>query len=327
MLDEPHNVRLHTRRAILGSYNLKDPPRSPNISYSGPQWVPDSLHAAWCTAKTLMHYMPDNTPVTYESVCRMLKLVLPDQRECCEVGIELLLMANRLMPERVLSDAHSSIISKPSRQESQCSHKSLRQGSRSASSLQDTIDEIVRNHMALMDKLAKESKEFQSQMRKTAFPDPAPTPCLSGSASGIAPHNEGPRLVSSAAKAKVYKPETRSLLDGVTMTCPYASRGFVEPECTLTMPCERIGSVAQAVSLGAPTTSREQSRKTIPISEPPRGSPLSDDSSSSETVYGSIGSRGLGKGLAAMPRPSLSCQHAPVLPGSPSAMSNTSITV
>ena len=62
--------------------------------------------------------------------------------------------------------------------------------------------------MALMDKLAKESKEFQSQMRKTAFPDPAPTPCLSGSASGIAPHNEGSHLMSSIVKTKVSKPET-----------------------------------------------------------------------------------------------------------------------
>ena len=115
MLDEPHDVRLHTRRAILGSYNLKDPPRSPDISYSGPQWVPDNLRVAWGAAETLMHYMPDDMLVTYESARRMLKLVLPDQRERCEVGIELLLMANRLVPERVLSNARSSVISNLSR--------------------------------------------------------------------------------------------------------------------------------------------------------------------------------------------------------------------
>ena len=155
MLDEPHDVRLHTRRAILGSYNLKDPPRSPNISYSGPQWVPDSLHAAWCAAEALMHHMPDDMPITYESACRMLELVLPDQRESCEIGIELLLMANRLTPERIQSDARSSIISKPSRQESQRSHRSRRQSSRSSSSLQDLIDEIIRSHTALMVKIGR----------------------------------------------------------------------------------------------------------------------------------------------------------------------------
>ena len=129
MLDKPHDVRLHTQQAILGSYNLKDPPRSPNISYSGPQWVPDSLCAAWCTAKALMHYMPDDMPITYESACRMLELVLPDQCESCEVRIELLLMANHLTPERVLSDARSSIIPSLSRQEPRHSHRSHRQGS------------------------------------------------------------------------------------------------------------------------------------------------------------------------------------------------------
>ena len=153
---------------------------------------------AWRAAETLMHYVPDDTRVTYESTRRMLKLVLPDQRKCCEVGIELLLMANRLVPERVLSNAHSSVISNLSRQESRCSHRSRRQGSQSSSSLQDTIDEIIRSHIELMDKIARENKEFQSQFRQTALPDPAPTPCLSGSASGIAPHNEGPRLVLSA---------------------------------------------------------------------------------------------------------------------------------
>ena len=167
----------------------------------------------------------------------MLELVLPDQRECCEVGIELLLMADHFIPERVPSDARSSVIPSLSRQEPRHPHRSHRQGSRSSSSLQDTIDEIIRSHMALMDKIAKEKGEFWSQFRQTTLPDPVPTPCCSGSAPGIAPRNEKPSLVSSAAKARVSKPETRSLLDGVTTTRPYA-RGFVEPEHPLTTPHE-----------------------------------------------------------------------------------------
>ena len=227
MLDEPHDVRLHMQRAILGSYNLNDPPWSTNISYSGPQWVPDNLRVAWRAAETLMHYVPDDTLVTYESACRMLKLVLPDQHKRCEVRIELLLMANRLVPERVLSNACSSVISNLSRQESRCSHRPRRQGSRSSSSLQDTIDGIVRDHMALMDKIARENREFRSQFGQTTLQDPTPTPHCSSSASEIAPHNESPCLVASA--------------------------GFVEPEHALKTPREQVGSVLRAVSLGAPT--------------------------------------------------------------------------
>ena len=163
-------------------------------------------------------------------------------------------MANRLTPERVLSDARSAIIPSLSRQEPRHSHRSRRQGSRSSSSLQDLIDEIIRGHIALMDKIAKENKEFRSQFGKTTL-DPAPlapTPRCSGVVSGVAPHNEDSRLVSSAAKAKVSKPKTRSLLDGVTVIRPHASRGFMEPERAPTTPRKRIGSVAQAVSLGAP---------------------------------------------------------------------------
>ena len=160
-----------------------------------------------------MRYMPDDMPVTYKSVRRMLKLVLPDQRECCEVGIELLLMANRLMPERVLSDARAPVISNLSRQEPRHSHRSRRQGSRSSSSLQDTIDEIIRSHIALMDKIVREKREFRSQFGQTALPGPGPTPCCSGLASGIAPRSENPSLVLSAAEAKVSKPETRSQLE------------------------------------------------------------------------------------------------------------------
>ena len=232
-------LNLNTRRAILGSYNLKDPPRSLNLRYPGPHWVPDSLCTAWCAAKTLTHCLLPGMLVTYEATHRMLELVLPDQCECCEARIGLMFIASSFTPERVPLDARSSIISSWSGQEPQCSHKSLRQGSRSTSSLQDTIDEIVRGHMALMDKIAKENKEFQSQFGKTTL-DPAPlalTPRCSGIASGIAPCKEDPHLVSSAAKAKVFRPKTRSLLDRVPMARPYA-RGFVEPERTLTTPCE-----------------------------------------------------------------------------------------
>ena len=73
--------------------------------------------------------------------------------------------------------------------------------------------------MALMDKLAKESKEFRSQFRQTALRDPVPTPRCSSSASGIAPRNENPSLVASAAEAKVSKPETRSQLERVQADC------------------------------------------------------------------------------------------------------------
>ena len=68
------------------------------------------------------------------------------------------------------------------------------------------------------------------------------------------------------------------------MTRPHASRGFVEPERTPTMPRERIGSVAQAVSLGAPTAFLEQSCRTVLIREPPKGSSLSNDKMSGEAV-------------------------------------------
>jgi hypothetical protein len=89
------------------------------------------------------------------------------------------------------------------------------------------IDEIVRSHIVLMDRIVKENREFQSQFGQTALLGPAPTPCCTGSASGIAPRNESPYLV--------------------------ASTGFVEPERTLKMPRERVRSVLQAVSLGVPT--------------------------------------------------------------------------
>ena len=223
--------------------------------------------------------------VTYKATHQMLELVLPKQRECCEIRIELMVRDGRFMPEWVPSDAHSPIISSLSRQEPRHSHRSHRQGSWSTSSLQDTIDEIVRGHMALMDKIAKEKREFWSQFGQTTLLDPAPTPCHSGSASGIAPRNENPSLVLSAAEVKVSKPKTRSLLDRVTMTRPYASTGSVEPEHLLTTPREWIGNVSQAVlSLGAPTVFREQSCRTVLIREPPNGSSPSDDKLSDEVI-------------------------------------------
>ncbi|KAF8644077.1 hypothetical protein AX14_009506 [Amanita brunnescens Koide BX004] len=241
MLGEPHDVRLHMRRAILGSYNLKDPPRSPNLRYPGPRWVPDNLRAAWCAAKMIMHCLPPGMPVTYKATRQMLELVLPEQRKHCEIGIELMFRDGRFVSERVPLDARSPVISNASnlsRQEPRHSHKPHRQGSRSSSSLQDTIDEIVRSHIALMDKIARENREFRSQFGQTALRGPAPTPRCSSSASGIAPRNENPSLVASAAEAKVSKPETRGLLDEVTVAHPNASTGFVEPEHALKTPHE-----------------------------------------------------------------------------------------
>ena len=59
----------------------------------------------------------------------------------------------------------------------------------------------------------------------------------------------------------------------------------MEPERPLTMPCERVESVSQAVSLGAPTVSREQSCRTILIREPHKGSSLSDDKLSDKAIH------------------------------------------
>ena len=126
-----------------------------------------------------------------------------------------------------------------------------------------------------MDKIVKENREFRNQFGQTTLQDPTPTPRHSSSASGIAPRNENPSLVSSIAEARVPKPKAQSLLDGVTTTCPYA-RGFVELEHPLTMPCERVEGISQAVSLGMPTVFREQSCRTVLIREPPNGSSLSN---------------------------------------------------
>ena len=104
--------------------------------------------------------------------------------------------------------------------------------------------------MALMDKIAKENKEFRSQFGQTTLPEP----------------------------------KARSLLDGVTMARPNASTGFVELECALKTPRERVGSVSQAVSLCVPTAFREQSCRTVLIREPPNGSSLSDDKLSDKAI-------------------------------------------
>ncbi len=66
MLDEPHNVRLHTQQAVHGSYNLKDPPGSPNLKYSDSHWVPESLHA-YCAAEALTRCLPHGMLITYEN--------------------------------------------------------------------------------------------------------------------------------------------------------------------------------------------------------------------------------------------------------------------
>ncbi|KAF8625349.1 hypothetical protein AX14_011636 [Amanita brunnescens Koide BX004] len=239
MLDEPHNVRLNTRRAIPGSYNLKDPPRSPNLSYPGPRWVPDSLCAAWCAAETLLCCLPPGIPVTYEAAHRMLELVLPDQRERWEIGIELMLLDGRFAPEQMLVNACSSNVSNLSRQDPQCSHKSLRQASRSASSLQNTIDEIVKGHTTLMNKLAKESEEFQKEMRKTAFPDPAPAPCHSDSALETTPRV---RKLSQELQNKAVSSKTGNQLERVRDTRPYPGSSHVELEKHSKAPHEWVES-------------------------------------------------------------------------------------
>jgi hypothetical protein len=108
MFNEPQDMRLNSRRAVHGSYNLKDPPGSQTLKYSGPQWVPDSLHVAWRAAEALTRCLPQGTPVTYESTRQMLDCVMPCQCEYCEAGIELMLRDGRFTPERAPSSACSS---------------------------------------------------------------------------------------------------------------------------------------------------------------------------------------------------------------------------
>ncbi len=153
MLDEPHEMRLHAEQAVHGSYNLKDPPRSPKLKYPGPQWVPDSLRASWCAAETLTRCLPHGTPITYESTRRMLDCVLPRQRERCEVGIELMLMDGRFTTERAHC-ARSSVDSSMLKPEPSGLRKSYRQSSPRTSCLQkDDLDKLLMSHQERMAEL------------------------------------------------------------------------------------------------------------------------------------------------------------------------------
>ncbi|KAF8332546.1 hypothetical protein F5887DRAFT_1080692 [Amanita rubescens] len=150
MLDEPQNMRLHSKRAILGSYNLKDPPGSPTLKYPGPHWVPDNLRASWCAAETLTCCLSRDASITYKSTHRMLDSVLPDQRDCCEVGIELMLRDGCFTPERVIR-ARSSTDSSSVRLDPSDLHKSLRRsGSRALCLQENSLDELLRSHQKLM---------------------------------------------------------------------------------------------------------------------------------------------------------------------------------
>ncbi|KAF8338574.1 hypothetical protein F5887DRAFT_1077670 [Amanita rubescens] len=160
MLDEPQYTRLYTQRAFQGSYNLKDPPRSPTLKYPGPHWVPDNLRAAWCAAETLTRCLSRDTSITYKSARRMLDLVLPDQRDNCEIGIELMLKAGWFTPEREQSSARSSITQNPLKQGTHGSRK--RDSPQASRLLDDMLDEFIKRQDELRSELAKTREELKS---------------------------------------------------------------------------------------------------------------------------------------------------------------------
>ncbi len=164
MLDEPHEMRLHAEQAVHSSYNLKDPPGSLKLKYPGPQWVPDSLCASWCAAKTLTRCLPHGTPITYESTRRMLDCVLPCQHERCEVGIELMLMDSRFTTERAHC-AHSSVDSSMLKLEPSGLWKSYRQSSPRTSCLQkDDLDKLLMSHQERMAELTRWCDELEHRL-------------------------------------------------------------------------------------------------------------------------------------------------------------------
>ena len=150
-----------------------------------------------------------------------------------------MLLDGRFTPERVLVNARSSNVSSLSRQETQCSHKSLRQASRSTASLQNMIDEIVKDHTILMNKLAKESEEFRKEMRKTVFPDPAPAPYHSDSALGTTPRV---KKLSQELRTKAVSYKTGNQLERVREAHPYAGSNHVELEKPSKAPHEWVES-------------------------------------------------------------------------------------
>src|SRR6266550_2233298 len=106
----------------------------------------------------------------------MLDLVLPDQHEHCEVGIELMLIAGCFKPERASSSAHSLTDLGPLKPKSPGFHKPLRWDSSRAPCLQDDgLDKMLESHCKQMVEFAKWHNKLK------------PTLCHSGSALGMAP--------------------------------------------------------------------------------------------------------------------------------------------
>jgi hypothetical protein len=272
MLNEPHDLRLHTRRATHGSYNSKDPPGSPTLKYPGPQWVPDSLRAAWCAAETLTRCLPHGTPVTYESTRRMLDCVLPDQRDRCEIGIELMLIDGHFTLEQAFC-ARSYTDSSPLAPESVGLRKSLRRGSSCAPRLQDdTLDKILISHKEMM----AEHVKWRDGLK--------PMPCHSDPASETVLQVKKAAQTSNAARKKVSKPETQTQLERAQETRPYAGSSSTE----LVKPPERHRGweISPLLSSKSDTSTvvREQSHKTVLVREPPKGSSLVDSKSSRRMV-------------------------------------------
>ncbi|KAF8344675.1 hypothetical protein F5887DRAFT_1075284 [Amanita rubescens] len=108
-----------------------------------------------------MRCLPHGTPVTYKSTCRMLDSVLPHQRECCKVGIGLMLIDGRFTPERAPC-ARSSTSQSQSRQDSHGSHRW--DSPRASRLLDDILDEFVKRQDELRVELAKSRKELKASL-------------------------------------------------------------------------------------------------------------------------------------------------------------------
>ena len=296
-------MRLHTRRAINGSYNLKDPPGSPKLMYPGPQWVPDSLRASWCAAETLTRCSPHGTPVTYKSMRRMLDYVLPHQRERCKVGIELMLRDGRFTPERAPSSACSFTNLNLSRLEPPGLRNSPRRGSPRAPHLQDDyLDKLLESHQEAMTEFAK----WRDEPKPTLW-------CSEGSTSETTPSPRvgNPYQTPNVAGMKVSAHEAQSRLERVQVARPYVSSSYTELERISEAPFERVMSSLPSSESDASAVVQEQSHKTVLTREPPKGSSLSDVKPSSEMVR-PVDLREPGKGMAAKSRLLLSSAHAPV---------------
>ena len=132
-----------------------------------------------------------------------------------------------------------------------------------------------------MNKLAKESEEFQREMRKTAFPDPAPAPSHSDSALETTPQV---RKLSQELQTKAVSSKTGNQLEQVREARLYAGSSHVELEKPSKAPHEWVESPLPSAKPATPTIVREQSHKTILIREPPNGRSLSSDKLSNKAV-------------------------------------------